>query len=1042
MKWSAWLLAGCLFAATPCLGADAGQGDAAAILQAGAARAGFAVVLDGGATGDDGAAAAIELARSTKLYVHVLVRDDARLADVRKRLDDAGLYGARVAASRGDTAHLPYPDYVADVAVWQHAQPGGDDAAAARELVRILRPAGGVGWVVCRRDAGDLAAQQQAVTAQLRAAGAADIVLQADGCVRFARPRPRGVADWSHGITGSPGNNPCIDDLLVKAPFQTLWIAGPPGFTKFGIPLSAYGRVFLRHGGITHEGRWTPARQGDLIQAFNACNGTLLWQRRLEPLNGDGLDAPTPDLLLAAAGTTLFGLDAGSGRVVFALAADDKARPGAKSWGWYAGDGRLVGAALRDFDPDAATEPAQQKSGGLRFLTGLSPADGHALWTTRLDAPARSIALADGRLLYFAPPDALVALDAATGREVWRRAVLNGGDIRVYRGTVFTRAATFALADGRPLGIPSPRGILVGDLAIGGGMKGVAATTVATGKAAAVFPAARDPYCPKTGIPDGCKYMYGRCIATSATPACYFFSYSGTVIGDLTRNQVFPCESFRTNCRTGVIAGNGLVYNSPSGCGCAFQVRGGVTLVPVDEAWYQARADTEPQLEKGPAYADDIAAADAPGDWPAFRHDPARSGVTPAAAPATPAQRWRTPLPGRLTPPVADGSGVYVGSDDHSVYALSVADGAVRWRFVTGGEVWAAPALWRGRLYVGSQDGYVYCLRADTGRLVWRFRGGPHDRMMLLEGRPQSLWPIGGGVIAEGGTVQFYAGLCAHDRVFVYSLDAATGAVKWANDRAGRAVEVTGPGGGVSPHGVSPSGTIAASGDVLYVPQGMFGPSAFARGDGRLLWWGRRGDSTQRSNIEVQGVGGPNLSVAGDLLFFGGPDRLTGANQPFYAADAKTGRMWGADDPRLFDKAGRDAAGKAVEVASSKFGTKPIRFGGGIAPVVFKGGVLVSGYRGGFLDLAKLLATQFGGDDKTLARWPKPPPAGPFAVAADTLVVAAPDALTCLAMSDGRPTARCPLALEGAAPIPDGLAVTPAAIYLVTSPGCVICVGK
>jgi outer membrane protein assembly factor BamB len=316
--------------------------------------------------------------------------------------------------------------------------------------------------------------------------------------------------------------------------------------------------------------------------------------------------------------------------------------------------------------------------------------------------------------------------------------------------------------------------------------------------------------------------------------------------------------------------------------------------------------------------------------------------------------------------------------------------------------------------------------------------GAPHERQMIFYGRPQSLWPIAGGVVVEDGRVQFCAGRCSHDRVFVWSLDARTGAVLWQNDQAGRAVEVTGPAGGVSPHGISPSGVLAASREILYVPQGPFAPAAFARADGRLLWWGRRGDSTQRSNIEVQNLGGPNLILADDVLLVGGSDPVTGTSQAFLAVQSRTGRMWGADDPRLFAKAGRDATGAAVEVKQARFGTKPIRFGQEFTPVVADGGVFIPGYRGAFLDLRKYLETQFGATATDARRWTNPLPRGTLLVAGDKVLVVSAGRLIALARADGKHLGQVDLATQDA-PLSDGLAVAESKMFLVTAAGEVLC---
>lgn len=1007
-----------------------------AILKSAGTTTGFCVDLGCG-SGD----LAVEISQQSKFFVHALETDDARVAAARRQLDATGLYGRRVAAEKGDLTRLPYPDYCANVIVRGDLLTDPNRAFSWKEALRVLRP-GGLAYVGQSDEAAKRGSRLTAVMlrAQLTAAGVTDFqIIEKDGVwAEIRRPRPAGMADWSHGRWGTPGNNPCVDDKLVKAPFQTLWIAGPNTFTKFGLPLASNGRVLLRHGGMTHEGRWTPSKEGDLIQAFDAYNGARLWEYRLEQIGGDGFVA-VGDGIYAAAGRTLYALNATDGSVRWSLPAE-RALAAMNAWGYFACSDNILVAGLLEIDPDS--QPASAPRAPMKALLGLSPESGQVLWTVEPAGGTRSVALGAGRVFCAEGGGTLAALNIMTGKRVWSRKAEAHGGLRFHQGHVYSNGGVYSAADGSPTSARRVTGVLVGDRAFTGSLKGVSVTDLATGGKVETFAVPRDPYCPKTGVPDGCPFMYGRCIMPTASTWCYLFSYSGTVIGDLVHSEIFPCESFRSNCRTGAIAGNGLIYNSPSGCGCSLTVRGGIALVPVEAAFYWAKPESQPppHLEKGACWQDTIAAPDDPKDWPCYRHDPARSSATVAAVDWPLAAAWKVRLPGRLTPPIIAGQRVFAGSDNHSVYALDAATGRTVWRYWTGGEIAASPACWQGRLYVGSQDGWVYCLRADSGGLVWRFRGGPHDRRMLFHGRPQSLWPIAGGVIVEGGVVQFYAGRCSHDRVSAYGLDARTGEVVWQNDKAGRAVDVTGPDGGISPHGVSPSGVIAAGKDILYVPQGSFAPAAFSRSDGRLLWWGRRGDSRQRSNIEVQNIGGPRLSLADSLLFVGGPDAVAGSAQPFVAVDARTGRLWGADDPRLFAKAGRDESGAAVVVKQSVFGTKPIRFGQEAAPVVVDGGVFISGYRGGFLDLKKQLETQFGPAPAGLKKWPAAPPAGPLVVAGDKVLVAAATHLTALARADGELLGRVEIRTEGPC-IADGLAVGNGRAVLVTAAGEVACFG-
>ncbi|CAN5493734.1 PQQ-binding-like beta-propeller repeat protein [soil metagenome] len=56
--------------------------------------------------------------------------------------------------------------------------------------------------------------------------------------------------------------------------------------------------------------------------------------------------------------------------------------------------------------------------------------------------------------------------------------------------------------------------------------------------------------------------------------------------------------------------------------------------------------------------------------------------------------------------------------------ALSLIDGAVKWRFKTGGKVYSTPAIQKKRIVVASTDGTVYCLDKRTGKPVWTVETG------------------------------------------------------------------------------------------------------------------------------------------------------------------------------------------------------------------------------------------------------------------------------------------------------------------------------
>src|SRR5205823_5111555 len=128
---------------------------------------------------------------------------------------------------------------------------------------------------------------------------------------------------------------------------------------------------------------------------------------------------------------------------------------------------------------------------------------------------------------------------------------------------------------------------------------------------------------------------------------------------------------------------------------------------------YSAKATDAERLETVAAKSGEVTPlAVTADDWPTFRKDNARSGITSHAVAAKVAQRWEQKLPARVVPtaPVTAAGLVLVSGTDGVVRALDAESGKPRWTAYTGGPVNYPPALANGRAYVGSNDGWIYCL--------------------------------------------------------------------------------------------------------------------------------------------------------------------------------------------------------------------------------------------------------------------------------------------------------------------------------------------
>ncbi len=231
-----------------------------------------------------------------------------------------------------------------------------------------------------------------------------------------------------------------------------------------------------------------------------------------------------------------------------------------------------------------------------------------------------------------------------------------------------------------------------------------------------------------------------------------------------------------------------------------------------------------------------------------WRHDASRSNHTSEALSSEQHLQWKRQLPpvapafhkARLQfdggyEPIIAGNSLFVAQPDvDAVVSYALDSGEEQWRFYAEGPVRLAPVAWEGNLYVGSDDGNLYCLDAITGTEQWKFRAVPASRKIFGNGRLISVWPLRGGPVLADGTIYFAAGVWPLEGVFVYALDATTGAVKWVNDRCGSLFGQT-PHGGQAIGGLTPQGYLLVNGDDLVVPCGTAKPATLNRHTGELI---------------------------------------------------------------------------------------------------------------------------------------------------------------------------------------------------------------
>ena len=126
---------------------------------------------------------------------------------------------------------------------------------------------------------------------------------------------------------------------------------------------------------------------------------------------------------------------------------------------------------------------------------------------------------------------------------------------------------------------------------------------------------------------------------------------------------------------------------------------------------------------------------------------------------------------------------MYVGSNDHRLYAVELGSGEKKWEFKTEGRVVSSPAVSNGVVYFLSYDSNLYAVDAASGALKWKFKTEGERRFVAkhlhgIEPASEQVpdpfdFYLSSPVVAEG-TVFFGSGDSN-----VYALNAASGALKW-----------------------------------------------------------------------------------------------------------------------------------------------------------------------------------------------------------------------------------------------------------------------
>ncbi|MCX6926979.1 MAG: PQQ-binding-like beta-propeller repeat protein, partial [Verrucomicrobia bacterium] len=274
---------------------------------------------------------------------------------------------------------------------------------------------------------------------------------------------------------------------------------------------------------------------------------------------------------------------------------------------------------------------------------------------------------------------------------------------------------------------------------------------------------------------------------TASCDAIFFRADEGSVRLDLQQGESQLVSPMRPNCHDGVTVANGLLYWWPSVCDCDLTLYGITCLGPAGDFSFDQRATEAARLEVLTRGRTEKGLLVDATDWPTFRANNSATATTPALLRANAKLLWEYVPKSGYTPsaPTAADALTFVSGSDGSIRAIDVRSGKESWIAFTGGDVRLPPTISGGRALAGSGDGWVYALDAGTGKRTWRFRAAPVERRIPIYGTLQSTWPVASGVLVDGGVAYVAAGLANYDGTHVYALDAATGKIRWQNNRSG-----------------------------------------------------------------------------------------------------------------------------------------------------------------------------------------------------------------------------------------------------------------
>lgn len=239
-------------------------------------------------------------------------------------------------------------------------------------------------------------------------------------------------------------------------------------------------------------------------------------------------------------------------------------------------------------------------------------------------------------------------------------------------------------------------------------------------------------------------------------------------------------------------------------------------------------------------------------DWPTYRHDQHRSGVTDETIDVlnfNPAWSWQSALPPAPAWPdsarwdayakldglrsmrdydpvfhtVVQGDNlIFASNADDTVRCLSLETGKVKWKFTVDAPVRVAPAIHADRVYFSADDGRAYAVDLSDGKLVWARQVSSEAKTFINDGRLCSFQPVRTGTLLdlENDKLIVACGIFPWQSALLVALELKSGEIAWEQDLG---------------TGWTLEGPMLLSENAVIAPQGRSPPQLFSRNDGKPL---------------------------------------------------------------------------------------------------------------------------------------------------------------------------------------------------------------